>query len=142
MIAAANKGDASTVALLLSRGARVDARCRGFTPLLVAVQLGHTEVCKLLLDQGKAKIEEAMPGGATALIVAANKGNASIVALLLSRGARVNVRDQGFTPLLIAAQFGHNEACELLLDEGKANIEETEPDGETQHPWALAMPRQ
>ena len=60
MFAAAN-GDARKVEELLSQGARVDAKNQGFTPLLVAAQRGHTEVCKLLLDQGKANIEETGP---------------------------------------------------------------------------------
>ena len=47
-------GDASEVAELLSQGARVDARDQGFTPLLAAAQGGHIEVCKLLLETGKA----------------------------------------------------------------------------------------
>ena len=120
------RGDASKVAELLSKGARVDVRDRGFTPLLIAAGFGHTEVCELLLDQGKANIEETEPlGENSALNQAASTGNASTVALLLSKGARVDTRNKsGDTPLLIAAQFGQTEVCELLLEKGKANIEE------------------
>ena len=79
LVYAAAEGDASRVTQLLLQGAKVDARYQGFTPLMVAVQYGHTEVCQLLLEKGRAKIEEAMPGGATALIVAANKGEQAFV---------------------------------------------------------------
>ena len=71
LVFAAFNGDARKVAELLSQGGRVDARNRGFTPLLVAAQRGHTEVCKLLLEKGKANIEETGPGGTA---VKGNKG--------------------------------------------------------------------
>ena len=94
LVQTASRGDASKVAELLSQGARVEAKEQGFTPLLVAVQFGHTEVCQLLLDKGKANIEETTPfDERTALILAAIKGHASTVALLLSKGARVDARD-------------------------------------------------
>ena len=86
LVNAAAVGNASIVELLLSMGARVDARDQGFTPLLVAARFGHTEVCQLLLEIGKADIEETEPHGEnTALNLAATKGDASTVALLLSK---------------------------------------------------------
>ena len=57
LVFAAAKGDARKVEELLSKGARVDARDQGFTPLLAAAYGGQTEVCKLLLEKGKAKCE-------------------------------------------------------------------------------------
>jgi len=66
------------VAELLSQGARLDTRDdQGFTPLLVAAQRGHTEVCELLLEKGKANIEDTTPTGNTALNLAATKCHAS-----------------------------------------------------------------
>ena len=118
-------GDAIKVEMLLSLGARVDARDQGYTPLLAAAEFGHTDVCKLLLEKGKANIRETLPNGITALMLAASEGHASTVGLLLSKGVRVDARQNGFTPLLVAAQQGHAEVCELLLDRGRANIEET-----------------
>ena len=56
IVHAAAAGNASKVEMLLSEGARVDARDRGFTPLLVAAQRGHTKVCKVLLETGKASV--------------------------------------------------------------------------------------
>ena len=164
LFAAANN-DAGKVALLLSQGARVDVREHGFTPLLVAAQLGHTEVCKLLLKTGKANVKETTPNGFTPLLLAAHDGNtevckllldmgnadieetasdgnsamnqaarqghASTVALLLSKGAKVDIRGWGWTPLLAAAQRGHTLVCELLLEKSNADIEESEPRGNT-----------
>ena len=69
--------------------------------------------------------------GAALIVQAAAGGDASKVEMLLSQGARVDAREQGFTPLLAAAHRGHTEVCELLLEKGKANIEEMTPDGNT-----------
>ena len=60
-----------------------------------------------------------------ALFSAAFNGDARKVEELLSQGGRVDFRDQGFTPLLIAAQKGHTEVCKMLLETGKANVKET-----------------
>ena len=43
------------------------------------------------------------------LMYEAAVGDANKVTELLSQGARVDVRDQGFTPLLVATQFGHRD---------------------------------
>ena len=61
----------------------------------------------------------------SALVFAAADGDARKVEELLSQGGRVDAREQGFTPLLAAAQGGHTEVCKLLLETGKANVKET-----------------
>ena len=125
---AAVKGLLEVCKLLLSKGASVSKGENGWSPLMAAAQEGHTEVCKLLLETGKANIEEISPDGNTTLRLAASKGFASTVELLLSIGAKVDTKDnQGFTPLLSAAQGGHTEVCNLLLETGKANVKETTP---------------
>ena len=73
---AALHGDARKVEELLSKGARVDTRNKSsFTPLLAAAQRGHTEVCKLLLETGKANVKEKNSNGCTALLAAAEGGS-------------------------------------------------------------------
>ena len=59
------------------------------------------------------------------LMKAAANGDVNKVGLLLSQGGRVDIRHQGFTPLLIAVARGHTAVCELLLVQGKANVNET-----------------
>ena len=58
---------------------------------------------------------------------AAVRGNASKVAELLSEGGRVDAREQGFTPLMAASDYGHTEVCELLLERG-SDVRERKPD--------------
>ena len=128
LVAAADDGDVDKVSELLSQGARVDTKDEyGDTPLLAAASFGHTEVCELLLDRGKANIEETGSDGNTALHVAANEGSARTVSLLLSKGAKVDTKNRnGFTPLLAAAQEDHTDVCELLLA-NSSDLEEKEP---------------
>ena len=72
---AAANGDASWVKELLSKGARVNTRNKkGLTPLLFAVQGGHTDVCKLLLKTGKVNVKETTPDGFRPLVLAAQLG--------------------------------------------------------------------
>ena len=75
------------------------------------------------------------------MLAAAASGSTSECTLLLEACGDVGERDRdGFTPLLLAAYFGHAEVCELLLERGKANIEETTRLGNTALiiPWAHA----
>ena len=54
IVQASAAGDASTVGMLLSQGARVDVRDGdGDTPLIKAAYFGRDKVCKLLLDFGE-----------------------------------------------------------------------------------------
>ena len=95
IVQAAAAGDASKVEMLLSQGARVDAREQGFTPLLVAAQYGHTEVCKLLLETGKANVKETTPDGFTPLLLAAQKGHTEVCELLLANGSDLEESQTG-----------------------------------------------
>ena len=72
------------------------------------------------------------------IVCAAAAGDASRVEMLLSQGARVDVREQGLTPLLVAAHRGHVDVCDLLLETRKSNVKETK-DGFT--PLLARSPR-
>ena len=120
LVSAAADGDARKVAMLLSQGARVDARDQGFTPLLVAAQRGHTRVCKLLLETDKADVKETTPDGATPLLCAAQKGHTEVCELLLAN-SKANIEEttpDGNTALNMAASGGFVSTVELLLSKG------------------------
>ena len=148
LMCAADKGHKEVVALLLDKGADINAKAvptkksgcyysalmmpttksrypstiskDGFTPLMFAADKGHKEVVALLLDRG-ANINAASEGNFlyTALMIAAGRGYSEIVNLLLARGADVNASNSiGHTALTIAAGLGHKEIVPLLLKNG------------------------
>ena len=52
--------------------------------------------------------------------------------LLIEAGGHVGERNRnGMPPLLLTAFFGDTVMCEVLLEQGKVNIEETELGGNT-----------
>ncbi|MBL8174830.1 MAG: ankyrin repeat domain-containing protein [Bryobacterales bacterium] len=117
---AAWAGEKDIVALLIERGAEVNARHReaGSTPLHYAVITNHPEVVALLLSKG-AHIGAFYQSGSTALHLAANRGYKEIVQLLLARGAQIQEADHGgATALDEAAAKGHAEVVGILLAKG------------------------
>ncbi len=97
-------------------------RIKGKTALMIALENGHEELCKLLLERGADVNVTAMDHwdkGKTVLILAAENGHEELCELLLERGADVNaVGNEGWTALMFAAKNGHKEVCELLLERG------------------------
>jgi ankyrin repeat protein len=82
-------GQTDAVALVLARGAEVDARGTGWmigTPLHSAASARHRDAARFLLDAG-ADPNARQAGDFTPLHGAAHNGDAALVELLLSRGA-------------------------------------------------------
>lgn len=121
---AAANGNENVVRLLLSRGASLEARTiYGWTALMLASYYGHFTVCWILL-QHKADIHVNGELGSTALDCAARSGHVQIVALLIEADGQ-QVRNGSppkklclETPLMNAAQHGHEAALKLLLEKG------------------------
>ena len=129
LIISSQNGDIEGVMAALSQGGRVTVRStQRLTPLLVAAQNGHTDICGLLLAHG-SNVNEVMPGTEhTALHYAANHGHNASVEALLSWGAEVNPQDHaGLSPLHFACEEGHL-LCSLTLLKAGASI--TLPDKE------------
>lgn len=117
-------GDAAKVRLLLSKGAKADARSQlGRTSLLIAAAYdGATEAARLLIEKG-ADVNARDKSGMSVLEQAASSNNIEVVRLLLAKGADVNTVDEGgFTALMAAAANGDRNAAlvKLLLDHGAA----------------------
>lgn len=115
-------------------------------PLSIAAEMGHTELCSLLISNGASiDIDEGAAlraaareghlvvcgllisnyasidvGDRTALEAAAEGGHMDVCKLLISHGASTNPPRR--PPLVAAAQYGHYEVCELLISPG-ASIE-------------------
>ena len=109
-------GDIEGVMAALAQGGRVTMRNpQGFTPLLIAAQNGHPDICGLLLAHGSNVNEVKPETNSTALHLAAGRGHEAVVEVLLSWGAIVDPQDHaGLTPLYAACQGGHL-ACVLML---------------------------
>lgn len=119
ILAAVRSGDAARVEQALEGGADVNARDDwGRTPLLVATQLRHTPVIRLLLLR-KPDVNAANRNDITPLIAAAQTGNEEAVKLLLAAGAEPNRGDNlGWTALMWARSRNREAIAKLLLDAG------------------------
>ncbi|KAK6499947.1 hypothetical protein TWF481_010303 [Arthrobotrys musiformis] len=102
----------------------------GHTAVLFAVQNGHKDTVRLLVERG-ANLEARDSFDGAAIHAAVARGYRSIVQLLKEKGVNLEVADfRGRTPLLIAAQYG-NESIVRLLMEGRVNLEAVDTHGTT-----------
>jgi uncharacterized protein len=93
----------------------------GETALMMAALRDHEAWVTRLLDKG-ARIEGLSEGGQpgwTPLHYAAAAPGSKALTVLLARGARVDARaPNGTTPLMMAAQYGPEDAVAALLKQG------------------------
>jgi ankyrin repeat protein len=84
------------------------------TPLILAAELGHTEIVALLLNLG-AHVNDRDNYGQTACHQAASHNHAATLQVLVDRGANVNQRDQYRNSVLQLA-LGHvGDGCLMVL---------------------------
>ncbi len=101
---------------------RIDlANDAGETALMMAALRDHDSWVQRLLDLG-ARIDgpgEGVKPGWTPLHYAAAAPGTKALVLLLARGARIDARSpNGTTPLMMAAQYGPEDAVMVLLKQG------------------------
>jgi ankyrin repeat protein len=88
---AAADGDVESVALLLDRGAKINATTQdGWTALHFACLHGDKGLVQLLLDRG-ADVSMTTTEGVSALSIATSEGDREIIELLLDRGASASL---------------------------------------------------
>ena len=111
--------DPAVAALLLDRGAQIDARTtRDYTPLHGAARYNQFPVVILLVERG-ADVNATTGSGASPLQYAAANEDPDVAALLLGLGVDVNHRsNSNSTPLHTAAANGSPEVVILLLERG------------------------
>ena len=132
MLQAAKLGLKDIVPLLIGKGANVnavDTYEHDMTPLLYAAKNNHIEVVRQLVE-ARADID-AKYLGETAFWSGVKKGQVEIVRILARAGADLNrVYGDGWTPLMLAAEWGKTDVAVVLLESGAF------PDGDA---YALAM---
>jgi ankyrin repeat protein len=113
---AASRGHLKAVALLLDRGAKVDATDgEGVTPLILASYRGQTEVVKLLLERGAAVNAREKRNGLSSLSHAVGRGDKDLVSVLLAHGADPLLKSaDGRTALERAEANGATEIVALM----------------------------
>jgi len=117
--AAARKGDAAAIQVLLKKGVDANAKARyERTALSFAAHRGHLEVVQLLLAHGADPNIKDTFYGATALSLAASEGHRPVVKALLDKGAA-----GGEELLMNAALGGRMELATLVLDRGGVDPE-------------------
>ena len=115
-------GDQARVLSLVHAGMAVNRRDpHGRTALHHAARCGHAAIARVLLEHG-ASIRAADRWKNTALHLAAAGGHLDSVQILLDTGAALNERTchgkLDGTPLVYAAQNGHERTADLLLARG------------------------
>jgi len=93
-ILAVYNNNIDAVKFLLKNGAKTDAQdLSGNTALMGATFKGYVEMTNLLVNEGKANVNQLNSNGATALIFAATFGQVEIIKILLDAGADRSIKD-------------------------------------------------
>ena len=90
----------------------------GYTALMTAISMKHTDVAQALLTSGKPlNIKHMDPSGYTALFLAIETNQCDIMcALLATNTFDINCKmPDGYTPILLASLRGHHDLVRALL---------------------------
>jgi hypothetical protein len=144
LLVACRRGNAEMVRLLLENDANVGTRdSYGNTGLIWACRFHHNTVMEVLLETTQIQVDDAKDdlqglvnacndAGETALLLACQYNNLRGVQLLLAHHARVDVVDKkGMTPLLRAAAWSRHDIIHSLIQQGAANVNEVDENGDT-----------
>jgi ankyrin repeat protein len=127
---AARKGSVDSVEWLLANGAVINSTSGlGHTPLHVATENGHEQVCRILLELGADCEQHTNTTRSTPLHRAVGMGNFAVVEILLDFNADPWARNKWKdTPLHVASRMGHADIVEKLLhtSAGAATLESVE----------------
>ncbi|KAL4123477.1 hypothetical protein PRIC2_009332 [Phytophthora ramorum] len=137
---AARKGDIEGVKRLVGDGTGVIAHRTGDTLLALAVQSGHLEVVRYLVEQG-ANREATGWLDKTVLMLAASLGHLEVARYLVEQGAKKEATDnQGKTALIWAACHGRLDMVRYLAEQG-AKKDAIDQNGNTALIWAACHGR-
>ena len=137
VMSAARSGSVAAVKRLHAGGANPNAAqtSMGQTALLWAINGGHVDVARALLDAG-ATVTPA-ESGFTPLMFAARLGSIEASRMMLFAGDDINASSKdGSTPLLVATVRGHAKLAMFLLEQGAHPDGNLEGAGYTPLHWA------
>ena len=107
------------------------------TALHAFAEVGHMEICKIIVESIRNDIHPTDRGGQTPFHVAAFWGHSSICKLIIEHFDDKNPIDQEWrTPLHIAAENGNLDICEIIINHLKKDAHPTDNKGRT--PFHLA----
>jgi hypothetical protein len=113
---AVSRGALAELAVLLSRGADVDARDRhGQTAVMLAAMDGNARVVEFLAMHG-ADLDHTAKFGLSALMLAVLRGHAEVVRVLVAAGADVDLKGSG------APGFTGKRAHDLAVERGDGAV--------------------
>lgn len=120
LLTAASESDLKRVQSLLSAGIGPNVSDdEGWTSLMWAAQLNHTEIAAALLHAGANPNLVELTYEETALTIALFNDSIDVVKLLLENNADPNLQDSsGWTPLMTAASRGDAEGVQVLVEGG------------------------
>jgi ankyrin repeat protein len=167
---AAQHGHSKLVRELVEAGARIDAKCTtgGWTALMHAAYYGRGEIAEYLVAAGAdvEALDETDFPSVSSIMLAATRGHDDIAFMLKKAGAKTSiftaaamgdvdfvrdyvasgrnvdvvVKQGGWIPLELAAEYGHEEVVRLLLDAG-ADINFVDGDAHSALDWAALAGR-
>ncbi|XP_037134140.1 ankyrin repeat and SOCS box protein 3 isoform X2 [Syngnathus acus] len=116
---AARGGHVGAVRRLLKSKAKIDQLTNDLScPLYAAVDNGHIEVVRLLMDKGAELNRSHTATCWTCLHLAVYRDHVDIVRMLV-QSAELEVRDDyNMTPLFLAAKHGRQQCLEILIHAG------------------------
>jgi len=120
---AAKSGNAHVVSLILEYDNNVN--CKDIferTPLFDAIESGNLDVVRVLVNIGRACVNEVDNLGLMPLHVASKTNNRKILEFLIESGAYIDISRNMLSPIAYAASIGNLANVEMLL-ERKAYID-------------------
>jgi len=118
---AANYGITRAIEVLLKKGANIEIRdLAGYLPIHRAVEKGHIDAVKLMLDHSPKLIGSVVPNGQSLLLLASHHGHGRLVEELLARKNRVKIKySNGQAPLFIWATPTHTTNQNHMMSTSK-----------------------
>ena len=105
---------------LINYGADIEKETsEGYTPLMFACQLGKYKIINFLLIKGANVNHTTRNGYNSPINILADLGNDSILQLIITEyKAKVNVKEESFSPLYFATKKDNFSTMKLLIDNG------------------------